>query len=265
MTTPKELGKIFTEAREERRLSVAEAAKDSRIHPNVVRDIENGVFDRLGKLYVKSFMKKYAAFLGLDTDRVLAQYEAVSSKVHGREYDLAEERGRKDEAIDPMSDKRLQVILVGVLTVILIVLVFVFIGMMRSRISARPRVSSAADRTAAVTQQDAPAVQEKPASSSFFAPKRTTSDVTLTLRATGESWIQINKGDEKIFAGFLKEGQSRSWTSDQPLTVWTGKADNLIFIVNTRKVGVIASGVVKNIVVSSEGVRVGDDWVARLK
>ena len=89
--------------------------------------------------------------------------------------------------------------------------------------------------------------------------------VVLTLKARDEVWIQLKAGDKKIFDGFLKNGDSKTWEADGPITVWTGKADKLDFIVNRRNVGVVAAGVVKNIKVSSEGVQVGDTWSARIR
>jgi len=265
MTTPKEIGKIFTEAREKRQLSVDKAASESRIHPNVIRDIENGIFDRLGKLYVKSFMKKYALFLGLDLDNVVQLYESISSKVPGRQFDLGVKKQEdKSEPVDILADKRIQTALIGVLSLVLVVLVFVFVGMMRARIAKQPPSTAAEVRTSSAKQTTAPEQEKKPVSS-FFSLKKASPSVILTLKATGESWIQISRGDEKVFSGFLKKGESKSWESDQPLTVWTGKADNLEFTVNTRRIGVVAAGVVKNIEVSSEGVRIGDSWKARIK
>ena len=59
MTDPKEIGKLFRQAREDRGLSVEEVNFNSRIHPDVIKDIENGTYERLGKIYIKSFSVTY--------------------------------------------------------------------------------------------------------------------------------------------------------------------------------------------------------------
>ena len=64
-----------------------------------------------------------------------------------------------------------------------------------------------------------------------------------------------------LFSGNLDKGDSRTWKSDGTLTVWSGRADKLDFTLNGRSIGVVAAGVVRNIEVSSEGVKIGDVWV----
>jgi len=81
MTASRELGDIFKKTREVRGMTVEEAHRLSRIHPSVIRDIENGVFDRLGPVYTKSFIKKYAYFLKLDTEEILEKYSTIIGPV----------------------------------------------------------------------------------------------------------------------------------------------------------------------------------------
>ncbi len=90
MATPEEIGKIFIEARERRNLSPAEASRESRIHPDVITDIEGGTFDRLGKIYIKSFLKKYSEFLALDPEDILSKYKTIAPESAGLQFDLSE-------------------------------------------------------------------------------------------------------------------------------------------------------------------------------
>ncbi|MEA3488934.1 MAG: DUF4115 domain-containing protein [Candidatus Omnitrophota bacterium] len=270
MTTPKDIGKIFSEEREKQKLSLEKAAGQSRIHSDVIRDIENGVFNRLGKLYVKSFMKKYAEFLGLDTQDIIRQYEDVSSRMPGREFSLQEEKEQKDETIAALSDEKLQKAFVAVLSVVLVVLIFVLIGMMRSRmspVSPQKSVTTVKEKKPAVRVKEvtSPDREEKTSRRAAASGTRKEAPLTLILEARGKAWVKVSRGKKKLFAGILKKGGSKTWRSDGTLTVWTGKADMLDFTVNERKIGVVAAGVVKNIVVSSRGVKIGDVWVARLE
>ncbi len=286
MVTTKEIGKIFAEARQKRQMSVLDVTRKSRIHPDVVRDIENGVFDRLGKTYMKSFLRKYSQFLDLDTESIIKKYESVSGAISAREFNLGvmeEKEGASAGSSDIFSflrDKRLQTAVIAVLSVVLLSLVFILIGMVRSRIrSAPPKktpVQSARVQEPKIEKKALPVKVEapekviassepvqKPAAAST-AMLKPASSVVLTIRARDEVWLQVQKGSEVVFSGTLKAGDSKTWNSDGALTVWTGKAEMLDFIVNTRRIGMIAAGVVKNITVSSEGIKIGDVWVARL-
>lgn len=273
MITTKEIGKIFREKREKLGLSVDEAGRRAHIHVNVIKDIESGVFDRIGAIYLKSFMKKYSAFLSLDTAGVIKQYESIASSIPAKEFNADIDIEEKEDTEDPFGippGKKLQVVLVAVLSVVLIVLIFVLIGMMRSRIQRpiqkRTDVFEAASQKTETAKKEAAPVQEAAKTSviSKLLPAAKEPDqVTLTLKAHGEVWLQVKSGDNKLFNGFMKDGDSKTWKSDQTIIVWTGKADMLDFIVNSRQVGKVAAGVVKNIKVSEEGIQIGDAWVKR--
>ena len=86
MVTPSDLGKIFKEAREKKKLSINQANKKSRIHVHLIQDFENGVFDRIGKIYTISFIKKYSEFLGLNPDDMLSKFESVAENINEKEF-----------------------------------------------------------------------------------------------------------------------------------------------------------------------------------
>ncbi len=279
MSAAKELGKIFRDVREKKGLSVEETSRKSRIHSNVIKDIESGVFDRLNKVYTKSFLKKYAAFLKLDTDDILKRYEKISSGIPEQEQKyVIEEEERKKTASLAIDDKRFQAILVGVLSFVLVILIFVLVGKIKTKFTAgEPKKVTAVSRKTAQAERKparssgktaSTAAAKKPDTKTYTAPARREvskfAPVVLTLRAEGDVWVKVAEGEEALYIGTLHDGESKTWKSSGELTVWTGKAENLVFVVNTRRLGVVAFGVVKNIIVSSEGVRIGDRWVSRL-
>ena len=272
IATPKEIGKAFQEAREEKGLSREEAGHQSKIHTNVIYDLETGVFDRLGKPYIKGFLKKYSAFLGLNTEDILKQYEAASVDAPGLEFALDIEPSEKEsESIfaEAPNEKNIQMILVGVLSVVLVVMLFVLVGVIRSRMSnprsVPVRTEARSERTAPVERAQAPApVVERNVTRTTSEPEYSNAPVTLKLKARGDAWVQVKSGETTLYAGTLKEGQSRTWRGDGVLTVWTGKGENLDFYVNTRRIGSVAAGVVKNIKVSAKGINIGGVWVNRL-
>lgn len=279
MTTTKEIGKIFLEKRQELEMSLDEASRKSKIHPNVISDIEGGVFDKLGSVYVRSFLKKYSSFLGIDPDFIMKKYESISRKIPSREFnlkELEESEGKERPSIIPkLSGKKVQIAIIASLSVVLVVLIFVLIAVIKSTIIGSRRAERITPVKTVQKVKKTPVVVKteaaKPKSTTVVTTKAARKEtprkesVVLTLKARDEVWIQLKAGDKKIFDGFLKNGDSKTWEADGPITVWTGKADKLDFIVNRRNVGVVAAGVVKNIKVSSEGVQVGDTWSARIR
>jgi len=275
MITSKELGKIFQDKRKEKTLTVDEVCQMSRIHPNVISDIESGVFDRLGKPYVRGFLKKYSAVLELDTENMLEKYESISSASPGLQFtlDLDEEEKENENifAAGNVVENKIQIALVIALSVVLVVLFFVFVGMVRSKMSGKTETRVTAPRrtreVAAPVVPERPTRQvreEKPVARTSGSSTPSTAPVVLKLKAQGEAWVQVKSGDDMLFAGILEKGESKTWRSNGTITVWTGKGEMLDFYVNTRKVGKVAAGVVKNIKVSSNGIKIGDSWVSRL-
>lgn len=273
MITTKEIGRVLREEREERQLSVDEVSRSTRIHANVIKDIESGIFDRIGMIYLKSFLKKYSDFLGLDTESIMKKYDSISSSIPTREFNVdidIEEPEDKENPFATTTEKKIQIALVAFLSVVLIVLVFVLIGMMRTRLSKpvtrKALVKEVAAKPAQPVKKETQTKKKPAVVTQKPAPvKEIAGAVNLTLKARGEVWLRVTRGEKRLFDGFLKNGETKSWQADGPLTVWTGKADMLDFIVNGREVGTVAAGVVRNIKVSSEGVQVGDAWVKRFK
>lgn len=289
MNTHKELGNIFKEAREKKGLTVEDVYQKIKIHLRVIGDIEEGAFDRLAPLYMKSFLRKYAGLLDLDADAILEQFEAASKKSSPRPFTLSQEtkkekpvkkereekktepRPSKPEKIKPekkekverkgpvITRQQLQTIGVMALSVVLVVLVFVLANMVRNWRPfgrAQAGVTTIVDERAAVKGENAMAGQK--AASQAKTEEFASSPVKLTLKATGKSWVQVKEGDKNLFASVMEKGDTHTWKADGTLTVQTGKAENLEFTVNKKSLGTIAAGVVKNIKVSGAGVKIGE-------
>jgi cytoskeletal protein RodZ len=69
------VGQYLREKREERRMSVAEIARATRVPVSSVERIESDQFDELpAEVFVRGFLKSYAKAVGVPEDEVLARY-----------------------------------------------------------------------------------------------------------------------------------------------------------------------------------------------
>ena len=312
MTSIKEIGKLFFETRKKKNITIEDVYKKIRIHPEVLNKIESGQFDKINKPYLKSFLKQYSAFLGLDTGKILEKYEAVSASVPEKSFNLKnneekakkeqlkqekeelkkeeikkeerENQKRKNEALPVFTerksnDEKIKLIFVAVLSAVLAILVFILFNTVRSKLSPgenKDKVKTSRQKEIAVKKKSVKKEKTKKTEKTVASDKKSSNEeevspppaaptVILGLKARGKVWVQVNEGEKMLFAGVLEKGQSKTWKSAGTLTVWTGKADVLDFVVNTRKVNSFAMGVVKNIQVSDKGIRVGDSWVVELE
>ena len=79
-----ELGQRLRAAREARGLTLAQAEEATRIRRDYIEALEDEHYDFLpGAVYAKGFIRNYAAFLGLDPQACLAEYNAASARGTG--------------------------------------------------------------------------------------------------------------------------------------------------------------------------------------
>lgn len=300
MSASESLGKMFQEKRKKLGLEREDVSAKTFINIAVISDIESGVFDKLSSVYMKSFIKKYSQFLGLDESETLKQYESVVLGVPVKSFSLQEkpvkkEKGdvlpkvipvKKEKKSAPAAsisvkkakkpsplrsipmEKRLQIAAVTMLTLILVGLIVVFIKVTQKVLNSPPReVAVMADSRAQSSIFQKSVKEGKSVSSdpkSMNSSVKNNGKITLALKATDRVWVQVASDEQgKLFDGFLNAGDSRTWQANGVITVWTGKASVLNFIVNGQELGVVATGVVRNIKVSAEGVLVGEDWFKR--
>jgi cytoskeletal protein RodZ len=85
----KELGKLFKTIREERHLSLKEVENSTSIRSNYLEAIEEGqVKQALSSVYILGFIRQYANFLGLEVEKIMAQYPSVF-KSTAQKHDFA--------------------------------------------------------------------------------------------------------------------------------------------------------------------------------
>jgi cytoskeletal protein RodZ len=81
ITDAKKLGEIFKARREERRLSLKEIESVTSIRANYLEAIEEGQAQKfLSQIYIYGFIRQYATYLGLDTEKLVRDFpEAFNS------------------------------------------------------------------------------------------------------------------------------------------------------------------------------------------
>jgi cytoskeletal protein RodZ len=77
------LSQELKEARSRSGISLQQLASKTRIDLRFIESMEDGNFSFLPDLYVKSFLKEYVRFVGLDEKLILKKYEAAKQ---GKEY-----------------------------------------------------------------------------------------------------------------------------------------------------------------------------------
>jgi transcriptional regulator with XRE-family HTH domain len=261
MVTSKEIGRKIKEERERQGLTLNEAARISHIHHKVLKDIENGIFDRIGSLYMKSFIKKYTIFLEMNTADILKLYEEVSSEMPKKEFSVENKFNKDDnESIVQDNSRKIQFFLIAVLFLVLVALIFIFVAMLRSRVETNRSVKPVKIESRENTARPDPGPSKN---TGFFNLMKNNDKFSFTVKAAGDVWLQIKDDENMVFSGIMKKGDSRSWDFTSPVTLWTGKAENLKCAINGKGVGLELKGVVKDINISARGIKLNDSWITR--
>ena len=284
MSTSKEFGKKFLQKREELGYSVEEVGTQTRIHCAVIRDIEAGIFDRLNKLYMKSFIEKYSKFLGMNVEKILDEYRGLSESTPEKDFTLRvkekEEKAKPEIKIN-IDEKTMRKIAIGIGAVLALYILFSLVGMIKNKIveanKNRPvkKIVKMETPKKAVIKETVPVKEIKvepvkeivaePVKEKIVPPVKSDKTV-LMLKATGEVWVHVT--DEKgkvLYSGILNRGDKKTIDAKGTINVWTGKAEELEFVVNSEVLGKIASGVIKDIKISSEKITIDEETIVKLQ
>ncbi len=93
------LGERLEEARKKRGISLREAAEATKIRADYLQMMENNQFDiPLPAIYQRGFLRNYARYLKLDTEKIMADYEAwqITQNRGGRRPETREVLGRME-------------------------------------------------------------------------------------------------------------------------------------------------------------------------
>ena len=132
----KEVGQTLKEAREEHGVSIEEAASDLGFRASQIQNIEEGNLKAFKDVfYLKSFIRSYAKYLGLDEEKIMDEvneyFFEATSKIPIAEIKKASKKKEKEKAqenkiVSPytIDDKPKSKVIPVIVTLIILLLVF---------------------------------------------------------------------------------------------------------------------------------------------
>jgi cytoskeletal protein RodZ len=197
----RQIAKALVERRQMRALSIEKVSAYLKIRKQYLLAIEAGDWSQLpGEVYVRGFIKRYATYLGLDGDRLLAPYLQKGSGGTGE----AKEQG-------PLlrSDVNYVWIYVG-LAVVALAGLFKFVHI---EPSAAPKASAKAPVAATPVPAETSTTSEKAAADIGKHQLDVFSPFPLWLRVTSK---------DRAFEGFISQGSTWTWKAEGEMTVRMG-------------------------------------------
>jgi len=259
------IGAQLKKARQKKQLTTKEVYRQTRISSDTISALENDNFQKIpNPIYVRSFLKEYAQFLGLDTEAILKEYADTLSANEPVRNEIAIERVRpvahkvdKDKII-----RKIKPVFAGVLIVILVVFSF------RALVAAREKfvlwrtnradqpktekiIKSIPKKERSVTQAPIDKLALKQDSS--LIPKN--EKLNLSIAITDDVWVQIKRDGNIILSSTLKKGTIRNWQAEESFELWTGNASVMELTLNGHNLGFLGRGVKRGVIIDRQGIR----------
>ena len=249
-------GERLKKIRLQKGLSLEEVSKKTKIHLNILKNIEEDGIINLSPVYIKGFMKIYCKLLGVDPKDFITGYqEPYIQKTAAREerlplvkISLAKLTSFK-LPFDPKTAARIAVIIVAVF------LGFSFLRFVWGKIKSIPR------RPSAVAASKVPYVKE--AAAARDTAKSTKAEKTVEIRlgmyAKENSWVEVKVDGKTVLRNVLKKGRYESWQAKDRIELSLGNAGGVELEVNTKRIPPLGrrGQAVKQISITRDGLKVG--------
>jgi cytoskeletal protein RodZ len=214
-------GENLRRQRDMRGISLREIAEATKISARFLQALEEDRLDVLpGGLFPRAFVKQYALFLGLDSEKTVADFLAA----HGQPP--------PERRMAPAPERRRRVSLGHVFLAAVAVLA-VALTQRRGGETERARPGPTPMAVAA-----APAVlptdRVYPSPSSAPAPATTGDSLVLTMTAQQDCWVEVRVDGATVINRVLAEGESQTLEAQGEIVLSVGNAGGLSVRVNDR-------------------------------
>jgi len=247
------IGERLHKARLRKKATLDQVYKEIKVHPKILSALEEGRYDEfLNPTYIKAFLKSYCRYLELDANTVLADYDRLPKPAASRPVlEFASDRRQPATArLDPGSSAQIAKKWgVPAAAILILIVAGVFIVVLATKVVVKIRHAGRAQSALA-----RPAAPIPPGSKALSIPAG--EPLTLTVKTKNDVWLQVKCDDKIVFENVLKKGSVETYKADNTFHIWTGKADSLDLVLNGHTLGSPGGGVLRNIILSRDGLKV---------
>lgn len=220
-----EIGAILKAARETRLLHLEDIADKTLIRGSLLKAIEEGDLDSLPEpVYVRGLIRRYAEILGLDGETLASQFFSPAVR----------SRRRPSWKETPAAQLR-PLHLYAAYVVLMVAAVSGLSYVLRQ---TAPEASGLPPLDPLAVSQSAQPATQPAGSESGAAPDGAASapksdrPIRVETTLTAQSWLRVVADGKTQFEGILQQGENRTWTAEQQLTVRAGNAGGVVVSYN---------------------------------
>lgn len=254
------IGAQVRKIRLQKGISLEEAHKNTKIHLDVLKSIEEDNYININPVYLKGFLKIYCQYLGIDLPEPIAEKKHTQVQVMKVEPPREKGAGFSVQGIRKFVPQLVAVMIVTAAAALLVVSgKFVFSRFSAGKHNRRPviarvRKHSQVKKTTvkAAPKTAAPVVKE-------LNPPEVQS-LRLGIRALEDCWLQLKVDNKVVFQNILKKGRVEAWEADDRIDLTLGSAGGVQLEYNGKIISSLGKRgqVLKNISITrQDGLKVG--------
>lgn len=276
------IGHMLKKARESKSITIDQVSKKTRINSEVLIALEEGRCDQmLSYTYVKSFLKQYCAFLGLDPVEMMRQYSSARQERTGErpvqprpvEAKKPEPAPEKKSPVMPLrqetekAPKEQPVINYDLLikaayaagSVILAIILLFGVLYVTKKIAGAFRKK---EKVAYTVQQNAPAravsrkktaAAAKPEAAQEVVPKG--SLIAVSIKTKRSCLVRVKRDGVLIMERVLPKGARESFKAQDRIDLYVAKGEAVDISLNGKSLGSPGKGL-RNIEITRKGMKV---------
>jgi hypothetical protein len=235
------IGQRLRKKRLEKKLDLDDVYKITKIHPRVLKALEEDrAEENLSQIYIKNFIYDYAKFLGMDAQQLVKEY----LDLHPVSSSSLSISNKKIRINFDFKHLRLNIFLILVSVVFLGGVFFIF----RNR---------AVPLKGKEIGEKGKRIEIRSAETIGFPKIQKKDQLNLVLKAKKKVWIQVKSDGKIVFEDVLKKGDIERWLADDSIELWVGDGSALELELNGRHLGSLGTGIIKNIIITRQGMEIG--------
>jgi cytoskeletal protein RodZ len=242
------LGAQLKAAREQKHVSVSQAARETRISANHLENFEAGRYKSLpGGVYNRAFLKMYSEYLGLDPKAMLDKYHAETSVPTEKPPKAG---GVKAGSLEPSFAPH-PILIWSVMLLISVVALYFSRNWVSDVFSPYFTRRPAPTQTLVKPEVQAPAQQEPaqpaagPASGEQTAaaassgaevplPPQLPGTIRLSLQITQRCWVSVTSDGNRVLVKLLEPGDTQTFDAVESLYIILGNAGGVRANINGK-------------------------------